>query len=252
MTVQEIYEAMDRLAPFSTSMSFDNTGLLLGEPNTPVKALLLALDCSDAALAEAARLGANLILSHHPLIFHALKRLPGDSTVCRALRQGVAVISAHTNLDLAQGGVNDCLAQRLGLREVRGLQEEGPGLYLGRVGKLPRPMRAPELAAYVKERLGGPAIRNRDGGKAIETLALCGGSGDDLLPAAIGAGAQALLTGEVAHDVFVEAAHRGFSLLEAGHAATELVLLEPLAQRLRGLFPELPIYVFEEDFVSYC
>lgn len=107
-TVLQIYEAIDRLAPFSLSMDFDNTGILVGDRQKKVERALLALDCTKEVLRQAKELGAQLIITHHPIIFHPIKRVNEDSLVYHLLRSDIAVISAHTNLDIAQGGVNDC------------------------------------------------------------------------------------------------------------------------------------------------
>ena len=109
-TVLQIYEAIDRLAPFSLSMDFDNTGILVGDRQKKVERTLLALDCTKEVLRQAKELGAQLIITHHPIIFHPIKRVNEDSLVYHLLRSDIAVISAHTNLDIAQGGVNDLLA----------------------------------------------------------------------------------------------------------------------------------------------
>ena len=121
-TVLQIYEAIDRLAPFSLSMDFDNTGILVGDRQKKVGRALLALDCTKEVLRQAKELGAQLIITHHPIIFHPIKRVNEDSLVYHLLRSDIAVISAHTNLDIAQGGVNDLLAKRIGLSDCRGLQ----------------------------------------------------------------------------------------------------------------------------------
>lgn len=124
-TVLQIYEAIDRLAPFSLSMDFDNTGILVGDRQKKVERALLALDCTKEVLRQAKELGAQLIITHHPIIFHPIKRVNEDSLVYHLLRSDIAVISAHTNLDIAQGGVNDLLAKRHRLERLPWLAADG-------------------------------------------------------------------------------------------------------------------------------
>ena len=120
--VTQIYRAIDELAPFWLTMDFDNTGILVGDRQQTVSRALLALDCTCSVVQEAAQRGAQLIITHHPVIFNPIKRVNEDTVVYQLIRAGIAVISAHTNLDIAQGGVNDVLAQTIGLQACRGLE----------------------------------------------------------------------------------------------------------------------------------
>ena len=250
MTVNDILQAMDILAPFRLTMDFDNTGLLVGDPNAEVTSVLLALDCTDDVIEEAKEKKANLIITHHPVIFHVIKNVRADSIVYQLIRNNMHVISAHTNLDIAEGGVNDCLAQHIGLSELRGLTATDEEHSLGRVGMLFESCSAAELAQNVKEALGGVAVRYTDGCKAIKTVAVCGGAGDSELASAIACGAEALVTGEVAHHIFIEAAHRGLTLIEAGHFHTEDVVLDSVCERLMKQFPEIPFSVHHKGVVN--
>jgi len=182
-TVLQIYEAIDRLAPFSLSMDFDNTGILVGDRQKKVERTLLALDCTKEVLRQAKELGAQLIITHHPIIFHPIKRVNEDSLVYHLLRSDIAVISAHTNLDIAQGGVNDLLAKRIGLSDCRGLQPmDAQGtFFLGRVGSLPEGMEPQQFAQYLKQRLGAPSVKFAAADRTVKTVALCGGAGADCL-----------------------------------------------------------------------
>ena len=160
MTVQDIYNAVDEAAAFSTQMDFDNAGLLVGDPKANVTSALVALDVTDAVIDEALSRGSNLIVTHHPVIFHAIKKVTSDMLVYRLIRENISVICAHTNLDLACGGVNDILAQKLDLQDIALVPPEN----LLRVGKLSRGMTPPEFAYYVKQKLDLPALRYCDGG----------------------------------------------------------------------------------------
>ena len=249
MTVNHILQAMDALAPFCLTMDFDNTGLLIGDPDAEVSGVVLALDCTDEVIETARQKKANLIITHHPVIFHGIKNVRADSVVYQVIRNDMHVISAHTNLDIAEGGVNDCLAGQLGLTDLRGLTSTDEEHFLGRVGTTVQPFSAAELAKKVKETLGGVAVRYTDGGKAIRTVAVCGGAGDSELESALACNAEALITGEVAHHIFIEAAHRGMTLIEAGHFHTENVVLDSVCERLSAQFPEIPFHVHHKGVV---
>lgn len=356
MTVNDILKAVDNIAPFRLTMDFDNTGLLVGDPQAEVSGVVLALDCTDEVVDEAICQGANLIITHHPVIFHGIKQVRSDSVVWKLIRNNISVISAHTNLDIAQGGVNDCLAQKLGLSSLRGLTVtsskaydkvvafvpethyeavhkamteagagtdgnyagcaffthgqgtflplEGANPYLGtigqyekvpevriemfcekskttavvaamkaahpyevpaydifedsgivsretlgRVGELSQTLSASELAKQVKTALDS-AVRYTDGAKAIHTVAVCGGAGDSELESAIACGADALVTGEAAHHIFIEAAHRGITLIEAGHFHTEAVVLDSVKDRLSEQFLDIRFSVWHKSPVQ--
>ncbi len=227
MTVQDVYDRIHRAADFSLAMEFDNPGLLVGDPAAQVTFALAALDVTDAVIAEAAARGANLIITHHPVIFHPMKKVTADTLVWKLIRENISVISAHTNLDLAKGGVNDILAQKLALENLD-LLENGEGL--GRVGNLPRGMTPPEFAYYTKRMLDADAVRYCDGGQAIQRVAVCGGSGGSLLQAVAVAGCQAFVTGDVKHDVMLDAVHSGITLIDAGHFGTETFVVDYLAR----------------------
>ena len=173
-TVTHIYDAIDRLAPFWLTMDFDNTGILVGDRNREIACALLALDCPPAVVEQARQLGAQLIVTHHPVIFHPLKRVNEDAVVYQLIRSDIAVISAHTNLDIAQGGVNDALASAIGLRDCRGLEllNEQTGAWLGRIGTLPEPLSPEAFAAHIKACLNASSVKFAAAPRAIRTVAL--------------------------------------------------------------------------------
>lgn len=160
-TVFDLYSAIDQFAPFSLSMDFDNTGILVGDRHQLVSKVLLALDCTMDVVNYAKEIGAQLIITHHPVIFHPIKRVNEDSVVYHLIHSQIAVISAHTNLDIAEGGVNDVLAQAIGLQNISGLELLDPAAqsYLGRVGTLSNPISASEFAALVKESLHARSVK---------------------------------------------------------------------------------------------
>ena len=240
MKAQAIFDAINRAADFSTAMDFDNPGFLVGDPQEEVRGVLCALDVTDGVIDEAVARGANVIVTHHPIIFHPLKRVTADTLVWRCIRAGLSVICAHTNLDAAAGGVNDILCGKLDLREVC-LPQGGEGML--RAGTLDRGMAPAEFAYYVKQKLDLPALRYSDGGRPIRRVAVCGGAGGSFLQAALADGCQALVTGDVKHDVFLEALHRGITLVDAGHFGTEQHVVPYLAQLAARGAGEAPVAI---------
>jgi dinuclear metal center YbgI/SA1388 family protein len=241
-TVGDFYDAIERFAAFVTAEGSDNAGLLVGSRQLEVKAALVALDATAAAVQEARELGADLIVTHHPVIFSGVRKLGAESVLYRLIAAGISVISAHTNLDAATGGVNDILCGLLGLGNVRPLESEiHPGL--ARVGELPAPLSARQLAGLVRNVIGVPVVKFTECTAYIKTVAACGGSGADLMPEAIAAGAQALVTADTKHHQLIEARDNGFALMDAGHYATEATVVQPLAEKLSAMLPGARVLV---------
>lgn len=239
--IGDFYEAVNQIAAFSAAESWDNPGLLIGSKKMRVRGALLALDVTDAVLAEARLLDANLIITHHPVIFPSIKNIDAESLIYRLIVERISVISAHTNLDTAAGGVNDALAETLGLQNIRPLESaENPGF--GRIGELPQALSPDVFAAFVKERLHAGGVRYT-AGREISAAAVCGGSGAALWRDALQQGAQALVTSEVKHHMLLESHRAGFTLIDAGHYATEAVAIEPFARQLSRLLPNAALTV---------
>ncbi|MDR0530484.1 MAG: Nif3-like dinuclear metal center hexameric protein [Oscillospiraceae bacterium] len=229
-TVGDIYRFLDGWAPFATQMGFDNAGLQVGSMGDAVGSALVCLDVMPQTIAQAAHAGCQLVVSHHPVLFRARKQLPAHDPAWLLARHGIAALACHTNLDIAPGGVNDVLAARLELPVVEALP---CGVRLCAIA----PTAAQELARRVGVSLRAH-VRYCDAGKPIATVAVCGGSGWDLMEEIYGR-ADAYLTGDADHHNFLEAAQRGLSLLAAGHYETEIPMIPVLAQRLRAAFPEI-------------
>jgi len=249
MKISEIYHCIDAFAPFNTALDWDNTGLLVGGMGDEVTGVLLALDITAKTVETAVAAGCNLIISHHPVIFSPLSHLQRDSLPYLLAQNGIAALCAHTNLDAANGGVNDALSAALGLLAVTPLPDPNtPGKPpTARLGKLAAPMTAQELAACVKAQLGAAAVRFSPVAGEISTVAVCGGGCADFWREAAGAGAQALITGDGKHHQFLDAAGAGFCLVDAGHFDTEVVVIPVLHARLKAAFPELKLKIFKES-----
>jgi dinuclear metal center YbgI/SA1388 family protein len=341
-TIGAIYSFLDGFAPFARQMSWDNSGLLVGSPEDEVGRVVLALDATGPVVEEAAQKGAQLILSHHPVIFHPLKKVERGTPVYEAIRLGVGILCAHTNLDLAEGGVNDALAEMLSLQKLQPFENSqenyvkivvftpeaeagkvakamgdagagalgayshcsfsgsGVGAFLplegaspcigqvgrleqvketrvemilprgkisavaaamkaahpyevpaydlfenqavqetvslGRIGELETAVSPREFAQFVKERLQG-GVRLVEGNRPVKRVAVCGGSGGDLVELAARLGADALVTGDVKHDQLLTAQSLGLTLVDGGHHATEAPVLTKLQEKLQEAFP---------------
>lgn len=242
---KEIYRYLDQIAPFDIQMDFDNAGFLVGDREAEVSRVMVALDVTGDVVREAGRKKCQLIVSHHPLIFHPLKSVvpqdPTQAVVAQLLRRGIAVISAHTNLDLAPGGVNDVLMDVLGVK-TQGVLEpmgnrEGLGDYgLGRWGELPQAEEPKSFAARVKKALGTKSVRAVPGMGPVRKVAVCGGAGGDMVELAASLGMDAYVTADVKHHEFLAARALGITLLDAGHYATENPAMDALAVRLAKAF----------------
>lgn len=238
MTVLDFYRALDARYPTSLSCPWDNDGLMIcPDPERAVRRVLLALDATEATIRAAVECGADVLLTHHPLLFRPLKTVtPLDCHGRRsltALAGGVAVISLHTRLDAADGGVNDALAKRLGLAaEEKFGDEESPEL--GRIAVLSAPMPAADFAALVRDALGAPAVQ-LTGNRPVQRIAIVGGDGKDFIRPAMAAGADTLLTGAASYNTVLDAPENGLNVIEAGHYYTEAPVLESLAADVQAL-----------------
>ena len=251
-TVREIFQELDQWAPFETQMDFDNAGFLVGRGEREVRKILVSLDITQAVVDEAAKWGADLIVSHHPVIFHPAKSItdrdPLGRTLLALLEGGVAAICAHTNLDAAVGGVNDVLAARLGLTDTEvlepsGTDRQGRPIGIGRAGKAApgAPTAVADYAAFVKEALGANGVRYVDAGRPVSRVAVGGGACGDMGHLALALGCDTFVTSDVKYNQFLDARDMGLNLIDAGHYPTENVVCPVLADALRAAFPEVEI-----------
>lgn len=236
MRIWEIVALLEEKAPVAAAEEWDNPGLLIGSGDADVDRVLVALDATPAALSEARRIGAQLLVTHHPVIFRPLRALDAASVPYQAAAAGIAVLSAHTNLDKATGGVNDTLAALLGLTEVH---PGGDGM--SRIGLLPAPVDARAFAAQVGARLHTAVRVNGD--RPVQRVAVCGGSGGEFIPP-LSTQADAYVTGEVRHHEWLLAEELRLTVLEAGHYATEAPVVDTLCRWLTAAFPRLPVTAF--------
>ena len=240
-TVADILAFLDTLAPRSLKMDWDNCGLLCGRPGREVKTILVALDPFETVIDEAIRVKADLLVIHHPLIFrNGLMAVNEDTEagrcVLKLVENGIAAINAHTNLDIAPGGINDVLAQTLGLNGIETIGEEG----LLRRGTVPaQPL--PQFLAHVKQALGCDGLRYVDGGRPVTTVAVGGGACADEMEEALSAGCDTFVTSDVKYNQFRTAFQLGLNLIDAGHFHTENPAMPVLRDRLQAAFPEVEV-----------
>ena len=242
--IKDIMDYIEGFAPLSLAMEFDNVGLLVGDCDTQVDTVLVALDNTPEVIDE-----AGLIISHHPVIFEPLKSIGTDSPVYGLIKNGISALCLHTNLDLSPVfGVNTCLAEAVGVKD--GAFVEGECLY---IGELDSEMTNRDFALKVKTALGCDGLRLTMPDKTVKKVALCSGSGGDLAPLAASLGADVLLTGEIKHHQILDANSAGIAVLDAGHFRSEDVVTAPFAERLNSKFNDIKFIRSEActDGISY-
>lgn len=236
----DIYDVIDGAAPFASALAFDNVGLLVGDANEEVTRALIALDITPAVVEEAASINANLIISHHPVIFDPLKALGPRDVPYQLARRNIAALCCHTNLDLSPVcGVNVALAGKLGLKSVKPEDVFGEECVLFS-GELEKELLPEEFAALVKERLDAKAVGLISGDRPVKKVFLCSGAGGEYTRFAACRGADAYLTGEMKHHEALDAARTGLTCVAAGHYETEKPFGEFLASYLRKRVPSTP------------
>lgn len=229
-TVKDIYSFIDSIAPFNTAEEWDNPGLLVGDENKTVNKIIFALDCTEDVINQAISCGADLIVTHHPVIFKPLSEVTADGLVYKLIKNDLSIICAHTNYDKAINGVNDVLCNAVELENV----EHIDGACLN-IGELTNKMNSNEFAQFVKSKLNG-AVRFNNVDKIIKKVAVCGGSGSDYLSLAKSLNCDALLTGDGSHHSFLDADEMNVLLVCAGHFETENISVKPLAEKLKDNF----------------
>lgn len=262
MTVHDALQVLERLAPVSMKYDWDNVGLLCGRSGQEVHRILVALDPFEDVCREAAETGADLIVTHHPLIFQAPRSVTDDDSVGRCIlflaAHGISAVNAHTNLDCASGGVNDTLAHILGLRDVEILNPTGTDSQ-GRPYGLLRSGTVEEtpLAAFlerVKVRLGAPGLRYVDAARPVRRVAVGGGACAGELREVYDAGCDTFVTADVKYNQFWDARDLGVNLIDAGHFYTENPVCAVLAETLRAAFPDIPVEISKKhkDCMKFC
>lgn len=255
-TAEDIYDYLDEIMPFSKAEKWDNSGLLVGGYDSPVTKVLTCLDITNEAVDEAVKKGAELIISHHPIIFDPVKRVLIGTPLYKLINNGITAICCHTNADIADCGTNgaayELLRDILDLGERTVLEElypDGTGLgWICSCGRVAPKELAEKLGAAFKT-----DVRYTDCGNAIERIAFCSGSGGSLLDM-ITDHSTALVTGDVKHNIFVDAENRRISVFDCTHYSTEILFAEKLCRLLSEGFPDLEVSASEKgtDYIQFA
>ena len=249
--VQTVYDFLQSKAPFELQLGFDNAGFLVGRGSAGVSRILVSLDITEPVIQEAAQLGAQLIVSHHPVIWGGAKTVTDQTPTGRKLlamaEQHIAGICAHTNLDAVADGVNDALARQLGLADIAQLKQDGVDgqgrpYGIGRVGTVEE-QSLEDFARFVKARLGSNGVRLVDAGRPVRKVAVGGGSCSDMMGDALALGCDTFVTADVKYDGFLDAKALGLNLIDAGHFPTEDVVCPVLCRWLAQRFPEVEVSI---------
>ena len=250
MKVKDIIKVIEDFAPLSIQEGWDNSGLCVGSPEDEVTSVLLALDCTPELVDEAVACGADMIVTHHPLIFSGLKKISSEDmvgeAVIKAIRAGISIYAAHTSADKVLEGVSGAMAAKLGLVNVAVLDEDGEGTGLGAVGDLPQPMTAEQAVRLVKEKFSLKAMKtSRPSEGMISRVAMCGGSGGSLIKAAQKAGAQLYISGDISYHNFFTS--DDFMIMDIGHYESEIEIVDILFSLIKKNFPTFAVRIAQNS-----
>lgn len=244
-TVKDVIKILEKIAPLGMALDWDNPGLQVGRTNSVVNKVLFALDLSQEVVTQAIGLDVELIITHHPVIFHKLNAVTDEvwqqELLLQCAENNIAVYSMHTNWDAVKGGVNDVLVAKLGLKKVKVLDKT---TQIGRVGEL-QSMTLAEFVKLVKNVLHLDAVTVVDGGKKVHKVALCGGAGMDFLPLAAAQGCDTFLTADIKYHDAQPAAFYGLNLVDGTHQATEEISMPELQKKFAKL-SKLPTFLAKE------
>lgn len=236
-TVKNIYDYINSIAPFSTQEEWDNSGHLIGDFRGEVKKVVMALDATKSVCSFAKDIGADLVLTHHPIIFGGIKTVKADSAVYILANSGIAHLCAHTNFDLASGGINDSLAELLELDDAKHIPDSFV-VY----GDLDNEMSMDDFAEYVAQRLDCAGIRYTDTDKTIKTVAVGGGACEEYVDLAMQY-ADCFVTGDMKYHQMLDASENGYAVISAGHYETENIPFLMLKEKLEKIFVDVEFVV---------
>lgn len=245
ITVKTISDYIEKIAPYDTECEWDNCGILVGDNEKEIKKVGFALDLTTETLESAKKIGVDLIVTHHPVIFKAQKSFLKGNLAFELASSGISAISAHTCFDCADGGVNDVLCEILCISNAVGVPSEECQLPMARIGDIEE-VSSLEFAQLVSKKLG-TVCRVVDGENTVRKVAVCGGAGMDFFDNAVNMGADAYVTGDISHHEMLHAKEKGITVVAAGHFETE----NPAMGRLMGLikkeFPELDCVILKQS-----
>ena len=250
MTVTELYKKLCQYFPEELRCEWDNDGIMVcPDSNAEVKKVLLSLDVTEEIVDYAIDQGFDLIISHHPLIFRPLTSVTEENHVSRKvvklIANAISVFSFHTRADRAKGGVNDRLADILGLTDTEPFGEDG----LGRIGTLTEEYELEIFADAVKLSLGADSIRVAEGYNTVKRVAVVGGDGKDFTLDALKMGADTYVSGRLSYNVMEDAADMGINLIEAGHYFTELPITECFSEIIAKLDSDIYTEIADSNMI---
>jgi len=235
-TIKDIYNYIDSFAPFDTAESYDNVGILVGEPDRIVTRVVAALDITLEVVQEASELGAEVIISHHPVIFNPLKRVMAGNPVYDLIRKNISAVCAHTNLDKSpEFGVNTELAKAIGLHNVEISEQDG----ILFTGNTESPVTSDNFSRMLKTALDCDSLIYSKNNNSICKVGLCSGAGGSEIFSAIKAGCDAFVTGEIKHHEILAANENGISVFVLGHYKSEDVVIQSLCDKLSEHFKDV-------------
>lgn len=246
--ISDIYSFLNSLYPFGLQEKWDNSGLLVENYDMKCSKVMLSLDITNKVIDESFEKGAELVISHHPVIFEPRKRITRNDPVFRLIEREIAAICMHTNLDIAQGGTNGVILSKLSEKfgtvgDPEHFEELGGGNGLGWIITLEEAVLPKQLAEICREIFGCEYVRMSKRAHSISRIAFCSGSGGSMLGEALEKGCDALITGDVKHDVWIDANNSNIAVLDCGHFHTENIVLWELRRVLEEKFPQLDIEI---------
>ena len=259
--VNDIIDYFDCVAPFYMKFDFDNIGILVGFPENDVSKVLISLDITDEVVEEAVSIGADLIISHHPIIFEPLKRITLNDVkgrkIIKMIQNGISAICLHTNMDSAAGGVNDALISALGVKSSEilcphGSHPDGSPFGISRFGCLEEAYELDKYLSMIKTRLSANGLRYVSGGKNVFKIACCGGAGAGDMLKAFEMGCDTYITSDLKYDHFLLAKDLGLNLIDADHFCTENVIVPVMRDRLAEKWPDLEAVISSSHRQTIC
>lgn len=253
MKASVLAAAIEEMAPLALQESWDNSGFCIGDGNSEVHSVIVGFDCTPELVAEAVSVGADMIVTHHPLIFGGIKKISEASvtgrTVIEAIRNGITVYACHTNMDKVLGGVSGTAASRIGLVNVRVLDSDADGNGLGIIGELPQQMMPEAFLQHLKDCLHLHTVRHsRPPLTPLRTVALCGGSGRSLIGKALAAGADVYVSGDISYHDFY--APDGLMIADIGHFESEVEIMGVISDILREKIPNFAVHIARSSKVN--
>ena len=248
MLCKEIIQVIEAAYPREAALDFDNVGLLAGRTEKEVKRVYIALDATDAVIDRAVEAGADMLITHHPLIFSPLKKVTDEDFVSRRvvklIQNDISYYAMHTNYDVL--GMVELAEKILGIRNTEVLditmEKDGKPEGIGRIGELEKPMTLEECCVYVKHKLNLGSLKVFGDMQAeVSRLAISPGSGKTAIAAAIAKGADVLVTGDIGHHDGLDAVEQGLSVIDAGHYGTEYIFIDDMRRFLEDKLPVLDV-----------